>query len=328
MHIHEHTIKPFLSRLYVQITFGVLVCAVLIGFIGTRFLSYINTAPTDFPTHTDIVINEGLNQSDITELLQEKHIVRSSFYVYILLTHSFKNSFVQAGSYQFEKPLSAQEVVAALTQGMHRSPLIKVTFPEGFTVHAFKDFLPEQFDSVSTTHLTQYEGYLFPDTYFIASDTRLDDLVELLQKTFKEKIALYEGKIATSGLSESEVITLASIIEREAKDAESKKMISGILQNRLHINMPLQVDACFDYVLNKTSDELTAEDLTIDSPYNTYTHTGLPPTPIANPGLESIEAVLEPKETDYLYYLTGTDGTFHYAKTFEEHKKNKTRYLE
>ena len=91
--------------------------------------------------------------------------------------------------------------------------------------------------------------------------------------------------------------------------------------------MPLQVDASFDYLLGKTSSELTEDDLAIDSPYNTYSHRGLPPTPISNPGLSSIDAVLNPAQTPFLYYLTADDGTFYYAKTFEEHKRNKQRYL-
>ena len=104
-------------------------------------------------------------------------------------------------------------------------------------------------------------------------------------------------------------------------------MVSGILQNRLREDMPLQVDATFHYINGKASHELTVDDLEMDSPFNTYKYVGLPPAPIANPGLESIQAVLSPTETNYFYYLTALDGTFHYAKTFEEHKKNKEKYL-
>jgi UPF0755 protein len=105
------------------------------------------------------------------------------------------------------------------------------------------------------------------------------------------------------------------------------RLVSGILQNRLTENLPLQVDATFEYILGKTSAELTLDDLKMESPYNTYTNLGLPPTPIANPGLVAINAVLNPTPSDYFYYLTGSDGNFYYAKDFETHKKNKARYL-
>jgi len=123
------------------------------------------------------------------------------------------------------------------------------------------------------------------------------------------------------------VINMASLLEREANTEESMKMVSGILQNRLAEGMRLQADASLEYVLNRPLGTLTAEDLEIDSPYNTYRYDGLPPTPIGNPGLTSIMAVLEPTPSDYFYYLTDEDGEFHYAKTFDEHRANIKRYL-
>jgi UPF0755 protein len=130
-----------------------------------------------------------------------------------------------------------------------------------------------------------------------------------------------------SGLSAEEVIILASIIEREANTFESMKMISGILQGRMAIGMPLQADASIEYVLDKPLKELTPEDLKVDSPYNTYTNKGLPPTPIGNPGTEAIKAVLEPTVSDYVYYITDNEGNFHYAKDFDEHRANVAKYL-
>jgi UPF0755 protein len=148
-----------------------------------------------------------------------------------------------------------------------------------------------------------------------------------MQKTFNEKTAPLEERIKTSQYSQNEILTLASILEREANTPESKKIVSGILQNRLTINMPLQVDATMEYILNKPLQELAPEDLNIESPYNTYLNVGLPPTPIGNPGTESIEAVLEPIESEYLFYITGEDGNFYYSKTYEEHLENIEKYL-
>ncbi len=148
-----------------------------------------------------------------------------------------------------------------------------------------------------------------------------------MRREYEEKIAPYRVKIRASAYTEKEIITLASILEREANDEASMGLVAGILLDRLEEKHPLQVDATFEYILGKTSAELTAEDLKLDSPYNTYTNLGLPPTPISNPGLMAIEAVLDPVDSPYFYYLTGDDGTFHYARTFEEHKQNKERYL-
>jgi UPF0755 protein len=120
---------------------------------------------------------------------------------------------------------------------------------------------------------------------------------------------------------------LASIIEREANSPESMKMVSGILQNRLTIDMPLQADASIEYILDKPLNALLPEDLKIDSPYNTYLNRGLPPTPIGNPGLTAIEAVLEPTLSKYLFYITDETGEFHYAEDFDQHRANIQRYL-
>jgi UPF0755 protein len=130
-----------------------------------------------------------------------------------------------------------------------------------------------------------------------------------------------------SPLSRDEVIVLASILEREANNERSMKMVSGILQNRIAADMPLQADASIEYVLSKPLKELTPNDLKIDSPYNTYLNKGLPPTPIGNPGLQAIEAVLSPQESQYFFYISDNDGNFHYARTYAEHLKNIDTYL-
>jgi UPF0755 protein len=192
------------------------------------------------------------------------------------------------------------------------------------TIHAE---LPS-FDEQTFLELTKNnEGYLFPETYFVPEDFTAEEFVNLLTETYASALRPYKDAIASSTLSEFEVLTLASILEREANDETSMRMVSGILQNRLDIGMALQADATIGYVLDKPITELSPEDLEIDSPYNTYMNTGLTPTPIGNPGIQAIEAVLYPTKNEYLYYITGTDGTFHYAETFEEHKTNIEKYL-
>jgi UPF0755 protein len=133
--------------------------------------------------------------------------------------------------------------------------------------------------------------------------------------------------MATHPLGEDGVLILASLLEREANSEESMRMVSGILQNRLAEGMRLQVDASLEYVLERPLSTLDASDLDIDNPYNTYRYGGLPPSPIGNPGLQAILAVLDPIESNYFYYITDEDGNFHYARTFDEHKLNIAKYL-
>ncbi len=275
----------------------------------------------------EITIEDGLNLKQITEVLERHDVIRSSLYLYIMLNHAEIATTLKAGSYKFDTPQTGEEIAQALIQGSNITPFITLTLPEGFRIRDFSYLLPESLKRIDYSSFALHEGYLFPDTYFISPIMTLEDTISLLHSTFIQKIAPYEDEIQASGFTKEEVIILASIIEREAQSSESKKLVSGILQNRIEINMALQVDAVFDYLLDKKSSELTQADLRMDSPYNTYKFTGLPPAPIANPGLESIEAVLRPEKSEYLYYLTGKDGTFHYAKTFEQHKRNKELYL-
>lgn len=304
-----------------------LVFLTLCACVGFFLVQSLSSIPDTFPLHTDITIEEGLSINAVTQVLAEKQVVRSSLFLYFTLLYRYEDAYVQAGTYSFNAPLSPAEVAEAITTGKYRSPLISITLPEGFQAKDIYQYIGDALASTSPELFIPFEGYLFPDTYFVKRNTTPEELRTLLTDTSAERYAKYTDAILASGFSKEQVIILASILEREAKDVRSKQIVSGILQNRLAEDMPLQVDATFDYVLDKRSDELTMDDLQLESPYNTYTKKGLPPTPISNPGIESIEAVLYPERTDFLYYLTAPDGTFYYAKTFEEHKKNKARYL-
>ncbi|MBI3075161.1 MAG: endolytic transglycosylase MltG, partial [Parcubacteria group bacterium] len=149
-----------------------------------------------------------------------------------------------------------------------------------------------------------------------------------MRENFFKKIKPLETAIGDSGKNLHEILTMASLLEEEARAADTRRLIAGILWRRLKIGMPLQVDATFMYINGKNTFELTLEDLADDSsPYNTYTHKGLPPGPITNPGLDSIVAALYPKENPYLFYLADLSGTTYYSRTFDEHKEKKFRYL-
>ena len=148
----------------------------------------------------------------------------------------------------------------------------------------------------------------------------------MMEDNFEAKINSLSA-FATTTRSKEDIIIMASILENETRTPEDRRIVSGILWKRLKLGMPLQVDASFVYVNGKNTYELTANDLKIDSPYNTYKYQGLPPGPIGNPGLDSILAALNPTTTKYLYFLSSLDGKMYYAQTFEQHKKNRELYL-
>ena len=171
------------------------------------------------------------------------------------------------------------------------------------------------------------EGFLFPDTYFFLPNIEPSQVVRETQDVFTEKLLGLKDKLENSGKTLEDIVIMASIIEKEAITLEDKKLVSGILWTRIEIGMALQVDAPFIYERNRNTFQLTTEELREDSPYNTYTNRGLTPTAIANPGLDSIIAALEPTESEYLFYLSDMDGNIHYAETFNGHKINKAKYI-
>jgi UPF0755 protein len=198
-----------------------------------------------------------------------------------------------------------------------------------------------------------YEGYLFPDTYFLKKDVSVDELISLLRSTFDKKTSdiLTQENLNKIGLSKEQTVILASIVEREVATDTDRQLIAGILLKRLQNGIKLDADATVQYAVafekscgakdycsanalvkdEKAIDwwprSLSQEDLNIDSSYNTRKNSGLPPTPISGVSRSSLEAVVNPKSSDYYYYLNGTDGATHYAKTLEEHNLNIQKYL-
>ena len=315
------------TRLRSSISLTIAVILVFLFIASSAWYVGASKIPRDFPLETNVVISEGMTHQEIAEHLETLGVISSSLLFQTILSREYSGSHVQAGTYRFTKPLHISVVAEAVIKGDYQTPLMKITFPEGFRVRDFKTFFKATSSPQSLEFLTQYEGRLFPDTYFIKNSTTVDELVDVMRSTYESRLVPLRERIEESPFTEEEILILASILEREANDETSMRMVSGVLHNRLKINMPLQVDAVFEYLIGKTSEELTQTDLDIDSPYNTYTNIGFPPTPICNPGMLAIEAALSPTAHSYLYYLTDSDGMFHYANTFDEHRQNKARYL-
>jgi len=172
------------------------------------------------------------------------------------------------------------------------------------------------------------DGFLFPDTYFFDKEYALSDIVDKMLGNFDEKITdAMRVKYKARGKNLYEVVIMASLLEEEVQTLEDMKIVSGILWKRMEIGMPLQIDATLAYLTDKKTGEITNEDKLIDSPYNTYLYRGLTPTPISNPGLNAIQAAIEPTESEYLFYLSTPQGETIFSKTNEEHNENRAKYL-
>ena len=238
---------------------------------------------------------------------------------------------IMAGGYVFKEPMSACGVAMRVVRGVSGIPMVRVTIPEGTSNQNIAEILSPllpRFDArFFADRAHAQEGYLFPETYFFTANANTDEVVRIMSNEFKKKIEPWTPFIETSGHSERDIIIMASLIEKEAKIEEDQVLVSGILWKRIEKGIPLQVDAPFYYLLGKTSSEITQADLAMKSAYNTYRNKGLPAGPIGNPGISTIRAAIKPKDSPYLYYLSDENDVLHYARTFEEHKANKAKYI-
>ncbi len=290
----------------------------------------LSRAPSDFPVGNTVRIQAGQSLQSVTLSLYRSHVISSPILFRSAVILFGGERSIIAGNYLLDSRENIIGLAWRLVQGRFHIGMAKLTIPEGSDAFQIADYLQstlQNFDKAAFLELAKkQEGYLFPDTYFVSPSAAPQDIISIMRDNFDRKIAsLPELKSSSHPLSE--IITMASILEEETNTPEARRMVSGILWHRIALDMPLQVDSAFAYVNGKNTYDLTANDLKIDSPYNTYVHAGLPPGPISNPGLDVISAALHPTQSDYLYFLSSKDGTMHYAKTFEEHKSNKIKYL-
>ena len=287
--------------------------------------------PAEFPVEEIHSIKAGESVTSIAAAFEEKRIVRSAFALRIIIEVLEAEHDVIAGDYQFKRPLSVFSVARRISTGAFGLVPVRVRIPEGATVEDIAILVSEQlprFDADAfLREAGSLEGFLFPDTYFFLPNADVNVVVRALLDNFEQHVHKIERELSESGHSLDDVVVMASILEKEASDFEDKKKIAGVLWKRLEIGMRLQVDAPFVYFLGKNTFDLTVADLQIDSPYNTYKYEGLPPTAIANPGFESLQAAVSPDNHDYLFYLADHEGVTHFSETYEEHLEKKAFYL-
>jgi UPF0755 protein len=292
-------------------------------------------------------VAKGDSASAIAQHLMGERIIDSEFifrmYVWEKGLHR-----LQAGRYAVSAHMSAAAIADMMENGQVYYDYVKVTVPEGFTVADIQarlteaDFLgkpqkrisdfivadfTKQYDFLADTPAhAKLEGYLFPDTYQFERGVSSEFVVQKMLDDFGQKFTqALRQEAVRQGKSIYDIITMASIIEKEVRTGDDMKLVSGILWKRIALGMPLQTDATVSYAVGRQ--ELNLDDLRTDSPYNTYRYKGLPKGPIANPGLRAIQAALEPAGSDYLYYLSKPDGTTVFSRTLQEHNKAKATYL-
>ena len=291
---------------------------------------------------TNVIVPSGATGHEIATLLVRDGVIASPLTFEMLARLKGQQSSMHAGEFRFAPHRTQSEILRQLVAGGGQTALW-VTIPEGFTAKQIAATLEARnlgrasdferrfardsltLDGARTPTL---EGYLFPDTYLVPTHAEPDQIIKLFTDQFAAKLPPEAAKRAKAlGLTVPQIVTLASLVEREGKADDERPLIAGVYYNRLRRGMPLEVDASIEYVLPRHKDVITYADLAIDSPYNTYKHAGLPPTPIANPGLPSLRAALFPKSTDYLYYVYMGNGHHAFSRTLAEHDANVARYL-
>ena len=288
----------------------------------------------------ELKIEEGMSLKEVSKLLEEKGVIDSSFFFRLYVEQKGKAGSLIPGEYKLKTGSDYESVLDEITSG---PPVVtyKFVIPEGYTVeqvvNKVTDELPfiEYYDLVKMMDISNYdyyflkgatslEGFLFPKTYEVSANYVPKDIIEMMLAQYQFEVGTLDYSFAEEhNLSPYEILIIASMIEREAYVAEERELISAVIHNRLEIGMLLQVDATLTYALDKWDEGINDSDKEVDSPYNTYLYTGLPPTPICNPGLACIRAALNPADEDYLYYLVDDPDkhTHSFSYTLEEHNE-------
>ncbi|QRN86553.1 endolytic transglycosylase MltG [Clostridia bacterium] len=322
---------------------------ILIGVLAVAGLFFYVSQQLSAPTMEGLVsltVDAGETPRQVAENLEELQVIRNADIFYYWMRYFENPADIKAGEYQINRPMEKEEIFDLLKRGKVKEDSIRVTIPEGLKVDEIieilvekglgstevyrelcmenfgdYDFLPEK---VSPGAVYLLEGYLFPDTYDFFTDATEEDVLNKLLMRFKEIYSEdFQARAIELGYSDYQIVTMASIVEKEAKLDSERATIAGVFYNRLAMGMALQSCATIQFLFEEPKERLFNSDLEIESPYNTYQIVGLPPGPIASPGRKSIEAALWPEKHNYLYFVANDDGSHDFNKTFSEHVEDK-----
>lgn len=303
--------------------------------------------PPGIPPTKTVYIKKGMHLKQVSALLQGEGIVRSRHFFVLLATALGKKAKIRAGEYEFQSKMAPLEVLDVLVTGQVKRHLI--TIPEGYTLAQIAQLLDDQkivereefFQKVSSPALiaslglsslpagpgVTLEGYLFPETYHLYREMDPEEVIRMMIHQFKKIFGPeLSSRVPLAGMSERDVVILASIIEKETSLPEEKPLVSAVFHNRLSRRMPLQSDPTVIYGIRDFNGNLTKEDLLRPTPYNTYLRGGLPPGPICNPGRDSLAAALNPAPVPYLYFVSKNDGAHYFSSDLEDHNHAVWRY--
>ncbi|EGO64250.1 endolytic transglycosylase MltG [Acetonema longum] len=317
---------------------GLAILISISGFLlGTVAYDLAQPVSTIIANPIIVTVKPGMSARDIGDMLYAKGLIKNVFLFRVVARIEGMENSLQAAEYAFTPNMSVQRMVKMLATG--EISYRQFTIPEGYTINQIATLLEEKqlADAVKFKELAKdlapyeyiqhrpelafrVEGFAFPDTYKVKQGITEEQLLRMMVYQFNEQFTqAMRDKAAQMGLSIYEVIILASLVEKEAQVEADRPIIAGVFLKRLKMHMPLQSCATIQYILGYPKPELTIEDTQLPSPYNTYLHMGLPPGPIANPGIAAIQAVLNPTQTDYLYFVADSSGRHHFSKTYTEH---------
>lgn len=345
-----------------RIVFVIALIILIAGLLGGRAVyKYISESlqPVDPESEKiiEIEIPIGSGLTSISKMLEDKGIIKDAKVFKYYAKFNNESQF-QAGSYGLTQAMTLDELIESLKTGrVYRTPVFTMTVPEGLTLDQIakvvekrtgikeKEFLDyvnseqtieelmNKYPNILTDEILEedvkfpLEGYLFPATYpFFEEKPSLETVVTTMLDATSSNMTPYFAYLEDNGKSVHWLLTFASLLEREATAKTDRETIASVFYNRLKIDMALQTDPTVLYALGEHKDRVLFSDLEIQDPYNTYVNTGLPPGPIANAGRSSIEAVIDPSTTDYLYFLADFEGNNHFAKTYDEHLSNRDKY--
>ncbi len=319
---------------------------------GTAAYVYWNLKPVEASEkQVRITIPSGASTPKIAGILKDNHLIRNEqIFTYYVRYKNIGNR-LQAGNYEFNKGMTIDSILNKMASGeVVQKEMVKFTIPEGFKVNQIaaklekegvidqKSFIEEVQNGVfdydflknipnSDIRKNRLEGFLFPKTYEIPKDElNAHTIIDRMLSQFNQEFTVaFRNSLQEQGVDFYDAIILASIVERESTVDHERAKIAGVLNNRLEVDMLLQMDSTIQYIFDEQKDIVTYDDLEIEDPYNTYKYVGLPPGPIANPGMASLQAVVNPEKHDFLYFVTKKDGSGEhlFAKNFTEHVKNK-----
>lgn len=330
-----------------------------IGFFTYQYLQATTTPAQSSGPEVKLAIAAGSTTEQIADQLIQANLLDSQFYFKLYLRLHPAKAAIQAGDFNIPQNISIVDLVDKLAVASRQQ--VVLTFPEGLRREELAEIIQKQYDQGRIAFTGQQfsdlalnpnaklrsllgnrlpadaslQGYLFPDTYHIDADATAEELITKMLTNYVKKVTSdIQGGMTKQNLNEYQALTLAAIVERESFSGDERPIIGYIMLERLRIGEILGVDATLQYALGYSKTEqrwwrhtITAQDLELNSPYNTRRRTGLPPAPIANPGLEAIKAVAMPQKTNYLYYLHDAQGRIHYAETLDQHNANVARYL-